>query len=313
MRHFLKQPFDIDGWRFDVGNHTGNFDGDLLSHQVWRMCRAAIKDEKPDAYIVGEHWEDPSAYLQGDQWDSAMNYFASGRPLRRFMGGMDRFTSPDDGPHRISRPLAGSEVWAQMFQHFGRIPNQLVWAQFNLIDSHDIWRLHNNTTVYNENIYRGVIAAMFMLPGTMNIYYGDETGINGTVEDVEGCRYSMPWEKDQQNDSFMHLYTTLSRLKRNEPALHYGSLRCLFADEDTLALVRFTRKRAVISVLNKAKEPRTITLPLGGTGELAASSLKHIPLIPDTSSVPECILSREDLTLSLEPEQQVLLTAEINS
>ena len=92
VRHYMKPPFNIDGWRFDVASMTGRRDRDQLCHEIFREIRRQVLKINPEAYIIGEEWEDASEYLQGDQWHSAMNYFGSVRPIRRFIGELDRFT-----------------------------------------------------------------------------------------------------------------------------------------------------------------------------------------------------------------------------
>ncbi|MFW5800919.1 MAG: glycoside hydrolase family 13 protein, partial [Spirochaeta sp.] len=309
VRYYLQKPFQIDGWRFDVGNHTGNHGTDNLSHQVWKLCRQAIKDENPEAYIVGEHWEDAERYLQGDQWDTAMNYFASGRPLRRFIGAMDRFMTPDEDPHRRIKPIGGDLAWQQMQQHFGRIPNQLTWVQFNLLDSHDIWRLHNLESLFNMDVYRGIIAILYTLPGTMNIYYGDEIGIPGTVETVEGCRYPMRWEQSDWKQEFLTLYRSLSRLKQSEPALHFGSLRCLYADDETLVLSRFTKDRTVISVLNRASESRSLEIPVAEIGLTSVEGLNTVAVSDRIPNPPR--MDGTNLVLQLKAAEPVVFAGNL--
>ena len=56
----------IDGWRLDAA--------DEVNPEFWKRFRRAVKSVKPDAFIVGERWNDAAQWLQGDQWDSAMNY-----------------------------------------------------------------------------------------------------------------------------------------------------------------------------------------------------------------------------------------------
>ena len=54
------------GSRLDVPNE--------VIQSFWPKFRRAVKAVKPDAYIVGEIWDDASPWLQGDQFDAVMNY-----------------------------------------------------------------------------------------------------------------------------------------------------------------------------------------------------------------------------------------------
>ena len=56
----------IDGWRLDVANE--------INHEFWRAFKRAVKEEKEDAFLIGEIWENSAIWLMGDQFDSTMNY-----------------------------------------------------------------------------------------------------------------------------------------------------------------------------------------------------------------------------------------------
>ena len=71
------------------------------------------------------------------------------------------------------------------------VADQNVFFQMNLIDSHDTSRFHNDKAVFDRDIYKGAIMAMYMLPGMPNLYYGDEVGIKGRLGSNEGARFPM--------------------------------------------------------------------------------------------------------------------------
>ena len=89
IRKWLRPPYSIDGWRLDVANMTGNYWATQCDSEVWREMRAAIKGENPEAYMMGEYFQDSSAHLQGDELDASMNYQGFNTPLRRWLGGGD--------------------------------------------------------------------------------------------------------------------------------------------------------------------------------------------------------------------------------
>src|SRR5688572_239476 len=62
--------FGIDGWRLDV---PAEIDDD----EFWRAFRIAVKTANPEAYIVGELWEEAHRWLAGDQFDATMNYMVA--------------------------------------------------------------------------------------------------------------------------------------------------------------------------------------------------------------------------------------------
>jgi len=262
VRHYLKEPYNIDGWRFDVAMDTGRNDLDQFSNDIFKGVREAAKSVKNDCYLFGEHWKDNISYLLGDQLDGCMNYFATSRPLRTFAGEPERYLSGIVNYSPNAKSRTGTDLAKQIMQHYTRLPNQIAFLQFNLLDSHDIHRFHNNKDVFNFGMYCGMIIVLYMLPGTPSIYYGDEIGIVGTIETVEGCRYPMEWDESKWNHDFFNLYKKLSFLKQGEKALQTGSFKILYSDETTFVLARFTDKKTFIGVLSKNKEKKSIKIPI---------------------------------------------------
>ncbi|MCG8569330.1 MAG: glycoside hydrolase family 13 protein [Spirochaetes bacterium] len=271
VKKYLKEPFFIDGWRFDVGNHTGCLDKDQFANEIYQQIRSEVKKINPQVYIIGEHWTDNISFLQGDQWDGAMNYFASCQPLRSFCGLLDRFLWKVDDPFEVRQPASGIILKEQIEQHYHRLPNQIAFLQYNLIDSHDIFRFHNFKKAFAFERYKGMIILLFLLPGTPSIYYGDEIGLPGTCETDEGCRYPMNWEKNKQQQKFYHLYQKLAHLKQNESALHYGCYRILLADEDTFVYSRFDEQKAFIGIASHTQKRKEIVFPVDSIGIKANS------------------------------------------
>ena len=71
--------FGVDGWRLDV---PGEIDDDSF----WQEFRRRVRAINPDAYLVGEIWNDARRWLQGDQFDASMNYLVTGACLSFFPG-----------------------------------------------------------------------------------------------------------------------------------------------------------------------------------------------------------------------------------
>ena len=263
VKHWLRDPWKIDGWRFDVANQVGRREESQLGFQIWKDVRNAVKEENPQAYIVGEHWEDTIAYQLGDQWDGAMNYFACGSPLRRWAGEAVRFESTEaDYPPGRSREFTGFEMEKMIRQHYDRIPSQLTGLQLNVFDTHDIHRFHHHTDLFDWDLYKGMIFLQFLLPGAPNIWYGDEVGLKGHSNSVEGCRFPMEWNEKNWNSDFRTLYKTMATLKKNEEVLHTGGYKVLFRSEKVFVYGRFLKNKSYIAVLNKNNEKCTISIPV---------------------------------------------------
>ncbi|NEV65225.1 hypothetical protein [Thiorhodococcus minor] len=106
----------------------------------------------------------------------------------------------------------------------------------------------------------------FLLPGAPNIWYGNEVGLAGHAQSIEGCRYPMEWREDRWNLDFRRLYRTLARLKRDEPVLTDGGHRVLLATESQLAFARFGQGTAFVALLNRAPDKSRIDLPVDRLG-----------------------------------------------
>ncbi len=264
IQKFLKAPFNQDGWRFDVADEVGRKDKDQLNDEIWREVRKSIKDENPNAYILAESWIDGASHLKGDQWDAVMNYVGCGRPIRRWMGEEDRFTCEGWGhsPRKVNEYDA-EDLSIALKSQLSSIGYQMAQFQFNLIDSHDTPRLHNNKEVFNLNKYIGSIMLMYTLPGMPSIYYGDEIAIEGEMGSVEMSRYPMQWDSEKWNKTFFNLYKTLGNLREEYKDVFYlGSYKILNLDNNVFTLIRYNKEKVLFTILNKSKERVQINIDI---------------------------------------------------
>ena len=265
LKKWLKPPYSIDGWRFDVADTFARNDKIQLADELWPEICESIKTVNPQAYILAEHWGDCSQYLQGGIWDSPMNYFGCGRAIRQFLGEPDLFMQKHPALRNITYKITAQDVKDRILQHLAKLPYQIWENQFNLFDSHDTSRLHNNPRIHREE-YRGAVMFQFMLPGAASIYYGDEAGIDGYMESMEGCRFPMPWNRDFYSCESYQLNRTLAHLKAKHPALSKGSMKILYAEGHILSIARFWAQEAFVCVISTEDEDRCIRLPLGAVG-----------------------------------------------
>ena len=265
LKKWLKPPYNIDGWRFDVADTFARNDDVQLSHQLWPEIRQSIRQVNPQAYILAEDWGDCAGYLQGDEWDAPMNYFGCGRPIRQFLGQADLFLGRDPLMRRVIRPMTGEDLENRVMDFLAKLPWVMWENQFNLFDSHDASRLHNDPAI-SAQAYRGAVYFQFILTGAASIYYGDEAAIDGRLGTNEGCRYPMPWHQDFQKGEQYRLYRTMARLKGAHKSLQSGGMKFLYAKGRVAALARFTRDEAFVAVIAAGNGPERIRLPLGAVG-----------------------------------------------
>lgn len=262
MKKYLLPPFDIDGWRLDVAPEVGRRGKDQLTYSVWREVDEELRKVKSSLYLVGEDWDDSALYLQGDMWNGTMNYYGAGRPLRSWMGERDRFLLPGGGCALESeREWNGYELAGALKSAIDSVPMQTPYMQMNLIDSHDTPRLYNNESVFERDIYKGVITALYFLPGMPNTYYGDEIMLKGRTDSIEGARYPMEWRDDHIDKDMLCFYKELGKIRASDPALGYSATGIVPVDDEAVLIERITDGRAYIALINKG-ESRTVTLDM---------------------------------------------------
>ena len=187
------RKFDVDGWRLDVANELD--DGFL------RAFRASVKAAKSDALIVGEVWENAAHYLGGDMLDSAMNYDFR-RYCRRFFA--EQTVDAETFDTNVSTLLL-------------RYNENALFAQLNLLDSHDVSRFLSLCGGKTERMELAVLLQM-TFPGMPCVFYGDEKGLCGESEPE--YRRPMAWDASSPLEE---VYRRMIALRKTHPALRYGS------------------------------------------------------------------------------------------
>ena len=266
VKKWLKPPYEIDGWRFDVAETMARNNEIQLHHDIWPKIRKSIKDVNKEAYVLAEGWTDLKEFLNGNEWDSAMNYYGFGRPVRDFFGDGELFMKHNPELYKYQTKLTAKNLANRIKNNLDNLPFVIQENQFNLFDSHDVPRLHNNPEISFEK-YRGAVIMLFSMIGTPNMYYGDEVGIDGRINSMEGCRYPMPWNEDYRKSKYYKLYQKLISLKVNEDALKYGGFKIISDDDYVFSYARFTRDEVIFVVCSSDDENRKVRIPLKAFGK----------------------------------------------
>ncbi len=232
-----------------------------LHHEVWPEIKKSIKEENPEAYILAEDWTDCTEFLNGNEWDSPMNYYGSCRPIRSFYGQVDFQNSHVPELKSLSFRWTAKDFADCIIKYRSRLPFVIQQNLFNLLDSHDISRFHNDKNM-KPDFVRGAVIMIFTLPGCTNIYYGDEAEIDGILHTNEGCRYPMPWNKDIEKLSSYKLYSKLCRIKTSAKAFKDGGFKIVWAKDYVFAFARFAEDELWFSVASSDDKDREIELPL---------------------------------------------------
>lgn len=238
-RKWLK--LGASGWRLDVA--------DELPDVFLDSFRKAVKQEKPDALVMGEVWEDASnkssygqrrRYLTGDQLDSVMNY--------PFADAVIDFVRTGIAENFYSKIMTIAENY----------PKQVLDVLMNHISTHDTMRAitalagesceyrdryWQSTHSLDENGYRNgeklmkmASAIQFTLPGVPSIYYGDEAGMQGYKDPFNRCCY--PWGRE--NEKLIEWYRTLGRIRNENKCFIDGKFEFL---SNVAGCVAYSRKK----------------------------------------------------------------------
>lgn len=219
------RKFDVDGWRLDVANELD--DGFL------RAFRASVKAAKSDALIVGEVWENAAYYLGGDMLDSAMNYDFR-RYCRRFFA--EQTVDAETFDTNVSTLLL-------------RYNENALFAQLNLLDSHDVSRFLSLCGGKTERMELAVLLQM-TFPGMPCVFYGDEKGLCGESEPE--YRRPMAWDASSPLEE---VYRRMIALRKTHPALRYGSFHTELACGGVYRYSRVWNGTKITVAMNLGAEP----------------------------------------------------------
>ena len=226
----------IDGWRLDVPNE--------IPHEFWKEWRALVKSINPEAYIVGEIWDEAGPWLQGDEFDGVMNY-------RYRMACVAFFAD------RSIDMMHFDSLLVQLRREYSDHVNA---SLLNLLDSHDTERF---LTMCRGDVASWKLGLLFHMtyPGVPMLYYGDEVGMTGGKDPA--CRGTMVWDPSLQNRDMLEYTRRIVRLRRSLPVLRHGGFTTLLTDGDRslYAYMRRTNSSSAIVVLNCGNVQQVVSIP----------------------------------------------------
>lgn len=232
----------VKGWRLDVVDELP----DAFLEEFYRV----LKEEDPEAVLIGEVWEDASRkesygqmrrYLLGDELDSTMNY-----PFRKVL--LEFFL----GRATAERTL---NVLRSLQENY---PTPHFYGAMNLVGSHDVpriltelgeappgeslsekerafYRLPEEQRLLALQRYRILVLWQMTFPGVPSVYYGDEAGVEGYRDPFN--RGTFPWGRE--DEELLAWHRALIHLRQSHAALRRGfwlPLEC--GQEDVLAFLR---------------------------------------------------------------------------
>ena len=228
------------GWRLDVA--------DELPDDVLEKIRTAVKEEAPDAPIIGEVWEDAvikesmggrRRYALGTALDSVMNY-----PFR--LAVLD-FIHGRTSAYQLRDFLIAQQM---------NYPKPMYYSLMNLLGSHDVDRLRSALATdvvirslsreeqltlefTPEALHRALkleklcAAIQFSIPGVPSIYYGDEQGMCGVCDP-----FNRRFFKEGERELYDY-YRVLAEKRNSSDALRTGKALFMAENSHVLMILRY--------------------------------------------------------------------------
>jgi len=251
VKKWLKKPYNLAGWRIDVGNMTGRYKGEDINHEVITGVRKALQDSNSQAWLVAENADHFPSDLDGFGWHGTMNYNGFMRPIWGWLSNKAQVEKAFFGvPVSIPRFTAGEMVSA-MKEFSATIPWRNFVSSMLLLDSHDTARFRN---VVGTDPMRHIAGMGLLLtyPGVPSIYAGDELGLEGQWG--EDGRRTIDWSEQSWDHDFLSEVKKLIKIRRQSHALAQGGLRWILIEDDLLAFERESKREKILVVVSRAAQ-----------------------------------------------------------
>ena len=260
LRKYLK--LGVAGWRLDVA--------DELPDKFLDKLRAAVKSENPNAYILGEVWEDASnkisygarrKFLRGSQLDSVMNYPFANAILSFIKNGGGNALS--ETVHTVLENYPKCSVDTLM-NHLSTHDTARVLTVLSKNDSFIGDRTWQSQQKLSEHEYingvkrlKAAAVIQYTLPGVPSLFYGDEAGVQGFGDPF--CRATYPW--GHENQELISFYKDLGKVRKECKAFVDGDFYTVFADESSVAFTRSSKNSKAFIAVNRGNNAACIALP----------------------------------------------------
>jgi alpha-amylase len=303
----------IAGFRLDaVGEY---YSGDIArTNKVGQWLTSMIKQQKADAYIVGEVWLTGPLILDYYKTgvDSLFNFpFSQGASE----GGGGIITEAV----QFGRGLKFQEKLVEWQENIQKASAIAVDAPF--LSNHD----NNRSSSFFYTIEQKKMAAQvyLLMPGNPFIYYGEEIGMTGTGID-ENKRLPMQWdakgtdspkapeaatetaateggsvaEQLKNKNSLLNHYRQVLKIKSKYPEIASSKLKGYDVEDDHLSVTQYGDDLLIIHNMSD-KDSANVQLP---------DELNDFGMKETLNAYPDADVTYEDGTLKMSPYTTMVLT-----
>ncbi|WP_062109314.1 alpha-amylase family glycosyl hydrolase [Bacillus niameyensis] len=273
---FWLDEMKVDGFRLDAAKHifspSSSENPEEENHQWWKEFRSAMTEVNSDVILVGEVWD--TATVVGPYLDegltSAFNFDLSEKILESVKAESDA---------GIVSSLKRTR------DYFKKISNGH-YIDSTFITNHDMPRVMTEVKG-NEDQAKMAASLLLTLPGNPFIYYGEETGLDGSKPDEE-IREPFIWSEDnnvaeqtswrvikhnkdfskksveaqlQDPNSILNHYRQLIHARRSHPALIAGEIENALTKHSGMVIFkRDDSEQPVLVIHNLANKEQSLDL-----------------------------------------------------
>ncbi len=239
---FWISEFDIDGIRLDAA--------DVLDFGYMQMLRQVAREVKEDFWLMGEVIHgDYIRWVNEDTLHAVTNYH-----LHKALYSGHNDHNYFEIAHTVKR----------LYEMGGNNPNGL--KLYNFVDNHDVERIY--TKLQDKNHLIPVHILLYTLPGVPSLYYGSEYGIEGRKE-YGSDRSLRPaitleqYESATKDNNLTKLLMRLSKIRKENKALSYGSYREVLLTNQQYAFYREYAGESVLVCVNNSNQDSVINVAAG--------------------------------------------------
>lgn len=255
-RYWLNRGFD--GFRLDAAMWIYNSDSDRhqKNYTFWKEWCSAMKEAKPDCYLIGEVLDDDHdlAYSYANAgFDSTFDFNALGNVINAVNNNNSNYALNTANDIKKATDINKDYILARA------------------LSNHDIGRFNqehpdsSDKAYYVENKAQIILANAInaLTPGNTFIYYGDELGLKGTCEDTRAGWYydmnyrtPMPWANGR-TDSVKYFANFHGTGKTTSKTFTNQTLEQIVGEEDSI--YGYLRKALKLKNKNEILQKGTIT------------------------------------------------------